>query len=1689
MKGVSKKKKKKSHRVQAEGKETPTDGGHMASTVMALLSSQAGDMIQARKHLDASRMKELDESELMIQKKSIHERLSENKRGSRGLSQVRASDFIFDGQQLPPPSWPTNTQPQGGAQLQPLDRFPEKNDTLIGAFFARDASKDTNEIFHDANRQFTRKALDLDYANAPRVDGTINNIPIVHDVTEASRASQHYRWTNKIANTTALPQQKLERNFVLVEEGKIGALSQFEATLRDEHDLIASRNYGDDVSLTNPGDGESKVGQQLPALILNHDMIDPRVPTKKIVKALKKMNGERMDLLIGQWRILQSNWSQHTKANHYNEHAKGKFLFQEYTEDKLMTMTHDEDGANDWLLRNCPVHLRARKLKMAKEAYDSFSKRRDRDSMLYEDDRSFLYSQIYEANMRTLDYERYVFLCGLFGPMSKQEWAHSGSQPGTKYWIRATIAVTKIQHAWDRYWSTYKLHRYRAARSIQTAYRCHWGWKNLHPIVLIRQKIGKRTYYFFCWAAWTDYNYRVKRIAALLHFHKYNWSHKTFDGWREYVRVTTREKKAALARFRRRFDIRMHFFSRMDMYRQKSLRLKCMLRNMYYIPQFQMWRSAVAAWKRERELGEVVTPVQSWFRMRSQYLYFQLLQEKKWVFLKLGLLLKGKAKVSKVRRAYIADAMQEWGPDELARRATEKVEIERRRQIRENQLAQEKALSAVSSLQRHFKNWAGKLQLREMMVTEGIKRKDKMEYEVLKRCFIINYEQSKHEYRIKKGPHIICADPLCHRIFSSDEEYLAHIDGMMNLSDKSQLPRGVLKKDVYQMMAVDSLIDVVTYVDDDKAAEIRQAARVQREKRKAFRASQRISPEEGDEDKPAAMKSVLGAKKELKKVVKKSATELYAEKKALEEAKKKKEEEEEDKRKKEEEEAEKRKKSEKKKRAKARRMKREQALRGSTDEDGEEKETAAVDEGRDSKKKVPPDDTELAAAAVENVSPRGEATATESAATSVGVVGEVAPGDESTHDAEVSSSGNPDATTTVSTEGRGEGPDFVAAMDRDKEAEMEASGLVVHEGIRRHVVFPSSNFARFHILLKHTKGQQAVRDYLSRKHGVCPLISTLDCWDAIQMWRLGSVVTQNEPFIVRALQIYETFLSPRCARPIEIVYSDGNILTNAYQRAHQAGHSSMSDMLHFDHHDQEGERWWEEMVERLEEVKGRKYAGFYGTTRARPSTLRKVIGLRGKPYLCWTDKNTLYPDLFDSLEWACFQTIYKNIYYFDTVSRLDQLKNAEIAKLKAGEELVKVEERQRREQRARDKAEATVKRLQRERDFLADLALQRRRRVWLADNDYDVQAWVAYIASEKKEEEEEENKAAKAGEASASVANEESATAVISTDEAAAAPAADKISVTPTDEKGPPPGTGVEGRPLEGVEVEKRKQIGKGAAIYNPIQPGAPGSHETALPPFYHSREYAVYAEARESEATRQSEAFLSDFTAVRKKEIAEWTTEFKELEMKISAYAQKVVERNWEIEVNRLTERAAKVWADERVVDYSEKEQIPREFANALADDAVAWAEEKELDHLFDFYGNALLVEMLTHEEMVEGMMEYAGFLKGQKQLKKHLKIEVKAAGVREDLTWLKECLKEAIADDMKHLPLDYMAAVRLVQRRLRGWLGRSKARRKFSSVYLKKYDAETKCVYYVNSDYDPPEVTWERPKFMHHLWPGTTW
>ena len=72
-----------------------------------------------------------------------------------------------------------------------------------------------------------------------------------------------------------------------------------------------------------------------------------------------------------------------------------------------------------------------------------------------------------------------------------------------------------------------------------------------------------------------------------------------------------------------------------------------------------------------------------------------------------------------------------------------------------------------------------------------------MEYSLLKRCYIANYEEQKFEYRITRAPHIICADPLCGKIFAYNESYIEHIDEMMINNKQQKCKTGTkLKNDI-----------------------------------------------------------------------------------------------------------------------------------------------------------------------------------------------------------------------------------------------------------------------------------------------------------------------------------------------------------------------------------------------------------------------------------------------------------------------------------------------------------------------------------------------------------------------------------------------------------------------------------------------------------------------------------------------------------------------------------------------------------------------------------------------------------------------------------------------------------------------------------------------------------------------------
>lgn len=69
-------------------------------------------------------------------------------------------------------------------------------------------------------------------------------------------------------------------------------------------------------------------------------------------------------------------------------------------------------------------------------------------------------------------------------------------------------------------------------------------------------------------------------------------------------------------------------------------------------------------------------------------------------------LLRSRARVVRERKLHIDKHLIAWKPGEDERRRLYKDDKERRRQLREVQLAEEKALSAVHELQKHLKSWA-----------------------------------------------------------------------------------------------------------------------------------------------------------------------------------------------------------------------------------------------------------------------------------------------------------------------------------------------------------------------------------------------------------------------------------------------------------------------------------------------------------------------------------------------------------------------------------------------------------------------------------------------------------------------------------------------------------------------------------------------------------------------------------------------------------------------------------------------------------------------------------------------------------------------------------------------------------------------------------------------------------------------
>jgi hypothetical protein len=169
-----------------------------------------------------------------------------------------------------------------------------------------------------------------------------------------------------------------------------------------------------------------------------------------------------MRKIAAQINELNNKWVKFSKENHYNKpHV--------YSKDNFSSTG--------------PLATRAMKLKLVREAVDLWRKRYNRDTMLYEDDLSFLVGKYEDARERRLDYDRYFVLATRYGQYEEKEF-YKDSRPGHRYWRRVLVAALKFQRAWDRYWAVQKIRRYRAARSTYITFQIPLFCYNITSFVL-----------------------------------------------------------------------------------------------------------------------------------------------------------------------------------------------------------------------------------------------------------------------------------------------------------------------------------------------------------------------------------------------------------------------------------------------------------------------------------------------------------------------------------------------------------------------------------------------------------------------------------------------------------------------------------------------------------------------------------------------------------------------------------------------------------------------------------------------------------------------------------------------------------------------------------------------------------------------------------------------------------------------------------------------------------------------------------------------------------------------------------------------------------------------------------------------------------------------------------------------------
>ena len=526
------------------------------------------------------------------------------------------------------------------------------------------------------------------------------------------------------------------KRYVLVEESRLAELAALETILKEE---------------------KMRLGDQC-AWILNDYHVDARIPlpaTRMAVHNLCDADALRLTEEITQ---LHSLWEMYCVKNNYDR-----------LDDVLNTKSY---------LSAAPLALRAIKLQKLREMRSDKTMQYERDTMMFEDDRSFLHGAYFRAVERKLDYDRYFVLATRYGHFSEVDY-NRDDRPGRRYWIRAVDGAVKFQNVWGMYWAIQRIKRRKGATLMQKIARCWIYFRRWHPLVIFRLKYGKRTYYEFCLSRWKSYNrICVMCKEAFVWYLDRTWFHKTWAAWKQYTkqRIDERNRKLRKVLYGLINGGLVKTFAALKRNAERNRYIKIKMRRAIGFPHFDMWCDYVDTQKLFKKIAKAATMINKWARM---YRKRKIFKAKRVVGLKLGPIMRAVVHCIGIRKAKLAENFLLWEMQETESLAILRNETERLRQQRQQAAISAREKANIGDLKKHLKSKYGRVQVQRatrhiMLSSTKQEVAAELHLKMMDECSALHRGRERHDFNLKDPAPFVCVDPACGATFITRAQYHNH---------------------------------------------------------------------------------------------------------------------------------------------------------------------------------------------------------------------------------------------------------------------------------------------------------------------------------------------------------------------------------------------------------------------------------------------------------------------------------------------------------------------------------------------------------------------------------------------------------------------------------------------------------------------------------------------------------------------------------------------------------------------------------------------------------------------------------------------------------------------------------------------------------------------------------------------------